>query len=106
MLDFVHRWKTLWERDGAEAYLALYAPEFKSRGKGLKEWSAYKLRVNRLNQKRRIQVTPTRIEFDGTEVSIDLLQQFNSTRINDLGLKQLGLKSVPAGTYLITSEEW
>ncbi len=102
---FVEKWRRLWEQEGGEAYLSLYAPDFQGGGRDLQAWREHKLTVNRLNQNRQVQLTPTRILFEGNRVYLDLLQAYQSSRLQDWGLKELELRE-RQDRYLIVAENW
>ncbi len=105
VLAFVSHWRDLWEGDNLQAYLQVYASDFQSESYDLAAWADLKQRVAEQNGARQIQLTPLQIEFSGEDIRVRLLQDYQSERLSDLGIKTLILRRAES-RFQVVAESW
>ena len=98
-------WKSAWETKSLDTYLSFYSPYFRSEQGGLESYRKAKKSVFERESGIRVTLADIRIESTEAEAVVTFEQQYESSRMSDLGTKILYLTRMPDG-WKIVREEW
>lgn len=105
VLKVVHNWATAWSAKNVDAYLAFYAPDFKTpAGESRSAWEA--LRKDRISKPKSIEVSISapKVEFtDDSHASVSFKQGYRATHLKTSSSKTLVLVKT-GGNWLIQEE--
>jgi len=89
---FLAAWKRSWETKDLDQYMDCYSKNFRSQGKGWKQWREYKKNLN--GRYRQIQVSLEDVKIMGTEGQrlVSFRQSYRSDRLKSVGQKSLNLR--------------
>jgi murein L,D-transpeptidase YafK len=107
ILEAIENWKTDWQNNNSDEYLANYHLDFTDSRRNLKQWKTYKTRVNGLKTYIRIFLSKMSvIAYPGEEnlVAMRFYQHYESSNFNWHGWKQLLWRRDEAGAWRILYE--
>ncbi|GAB3242506.1 TolC family outer membrane protein [Chitinimonas naiadis] len=103
VLDLAKRWAASWSAKDVQAYLALYAPDFKpANGQSRAQWESQ--RKQRLEKSGEVSVSLPMLEvarLDGKQARLQLTQRYSSATYNDEVEKTLELRKLDAGWRIV-----
>ena len=105
LLAFVEQWRRSWESDDVELYLSFYSKNFRTAKSNYKSWSYRKRILNKKIEQRKIHVSDLSILESKDVVHVRFVQDYSSSNIIDIGMKELFLVN-EGGNYKIISEHW
>ena len=107
ILEAIESWRTDWQNNNSAGYLTNYDLNFTDSRRNLKQWSAYKTRVNGLKTYIRILFSKMSvIAYPGEEnlVAVRFYQHYESSNFNWHGWKHLLWRRDAAGVWRILYE--
>jgi murein L,D-transpeptidase YafK len=107
ILEAIEHWRTAWEVNDVDDYLANYHPEFTDTNRNLAAWSEYKRRVNGRKKYIRVKLSEMSvIEYPGEEnlVAVRFYQNYESNNHRWQGWKHLLWRRDDAGEWRILYE--
>jgi hypothetical protein len=106
VMQFLNKWKGVWEQKDLDRYAKMYHPEF---GQGTISWSTFlKTRKNFFRKYRNIQVNIDRVEIKKVngQLLVRFVQTFRGDEYSDKGWKRLVLADSKDKGFRILAEDW
>ncbi len=105
LLGFIETWRIAWESNETEYYLSNYSSDFMTEKWNYRSWMRHKRNINQFNKQRRIHINDLSILKSKGVYHVRFVQNYTSSTINDVGLKDLFIVEEPNGLKII-SENW
>ncbi len=105
MLAYLEQWRRTWESYDVERYLSFYSQNFRTGKWDIKSWSGRKRILNKKVDGRKIHLSDLSIFQSKGVYHIRFAQDYISSNINDIGIKELFVAEEQNGQRII-SEFW
>ncbi len=93
VLEKLHQWKELWQKEALEQYIQCYSSMFQARGRTkvffLPDWKAHKHRIFSSQEEISITIMDIQIRKERDHYFINFFQNYKSDKLNSFGLKSL-----------------
>jgi len=104
--QFLKSWENAWEKQGIEAYLAFYDPNFSTGEYDLGGWRKYKSELFQSGKKVSVERSALKVQSTEKQVwNVSFLQIYQADNYRDAGVKTMTIKGFP-GDLKIIKEEW
>ena len=101
--QLVERWASSWEKGRMGHYGACYAPNFRSQGKDLKAWVAYKQDLGKRYKNIRVRAENLKVTVQGERATAVFKQHYSASNLKSSGMKKFDLVRV-GGDWKIARE--
>ncbi|MDD5169876.1 MAG: L,D-transpeptidase family protein [Syntrophales bacterium] len=91
VVQLVERWASNWEKGRMDRYGACYAPSFRSQGKDLRTWVAYKQELSKRYRDIRVRADNIRVSVNGDRATATFRQHYSASNLKSSGAKRLDL---------------
>lgn len=101
--QLVERWASSWEKGRMDKYGACYAPSFRSQGKDLKAWVAYKQDLSKRYKNIHVRADNLKVNIQGDKATATFRQHYSASNLKSSGVKRLDLVRI-GGEWKIARE--